>query len=451
MDVEVIDLLNNIKDDLNEMDVDVEDKEPVVKINNKRKFDKTEIDKITDNIMKVINDDNHKKEVVPEIIKNILEEEVTQMDLEENLEENLDQSQLEQQNAELRNENAQLRNENAQLQDNNKNLERHANRLAVKKNELQVLAEQNAAQLEQQNEQLRKLAEQNEQLRKVNIELRVRNDKVLVPEKNPHNKRMQTRYYYTPHHKERKTYNEVSDDDEDSNIEVVVGGKYDSLIGYQAQTAENMYNNKETSYTNLLKNQFDKAEGPTIFINQKNKNQIDKAEGPTDNKNLLDESRRSEAISIPTTTTETILSSNYSFPSEYTSLFGKYGFYMSIDSNGQYELNVMDYEFQYKDYLKKYNPYEYWKTYGFENTINYDSDATPNVSEDNLEVESNPNAATNVEGGKRKTIRQKYYKRKTQKGHKKTNKKYTLKTSNIKKSNIKMSNKRNTKRVKLHS
>ena len=121
---------------------------------------------------------------------------------------------------------------------------------------------------------------------------------------------------------------------------------------------------------------------------------------------------------------------------------------MSIGSNGQSELNVMDYEFQYKDYLNKYNPYEYWKTYGFENTI-YESDATPNVSEDNLEEESNPN--TNLEGGKRKTIRQKYYKRKTQKDHKKTNKKYTLKTSNIKKSNIKMSNKRNTKRVKLHS
>jgi hypothetical protein len=116
----------------------------------------------------------------------------------------------------------------------------------------------------------------------------------------------------------------------------------------------------------------------------------------------------------------------------YDSMFGKYGFYMSIDSDGEYVLNVMDYEFEYKAYLKKYEPEKYQ-----DNT------------KDN--AESNPNDATNVQGGKRKTIRQKYYKRKTQKDHKKTNKKYTLKTSNIKKSNIKMSNKRNTKRVKLHS
>ena len=120
----------------------------------------------------------------------------------------------------------------------------------------------------------------------------------------------------------------------------------------------------------------------------------------------------------------------------YDSLFGKYGFYMNIDSDGEYELNVMDYEFQYKAYLKKYEPEKYLEKYQ-DNT------------KDN--AESNPNDATNVQGGKRKTIRQKYYKRKTQKEHKKTNKKYTLKTSNIKKLNIKMSNKRNTKRVKLQS
>ena len=120
----------------------------------------------------------------------------------------------------------------------------------------------------------------------------------------------------------------------------------------------------------------------------------------------------------------------------YDSLFGKYGFYMSIDSDGEYVLNVMDYEFEYKAYLKKYEPEKYLEKYQ-DNT--------------NDNAESNLNDATNVEGGKRKTIRQKYYKRKTQKEHKKTNKKYTLKISNIKKSNIKMSNKRNTKRVKLHS
>ena len=111
----------------------------------------------------------------------------------------------------------------------------------------------------------------------------------------------------------------------------------------------------------------------------------------------------------------------------YDSLFGKYGFYMSIDSDGEYVLNVMDNEFEYKAYLKKYEPEKYLEKYQDNTGDNVESNTNTNTnieSNTNTNIESNTNTNTNVEGGKRKTIRQKYYKRKTQKGHKKTNKKY---------------------------
>jgi hypothetical protein len=123
------------------------------------------------------------------------------------------------------------------------------------------------------------------------------------------------------------------------------------------------------------------------------------------------------AKGIQQATDSNAVSINYTLPHNlqlsYTSLFGEYGFCMDINEDGEYELNVLNSEADYNNYLKRYN---------------LDIPQQPTVQQPTVQQ---PTVPSETSGGKIKTRKSRIFKHKTRKIQKLRNKRYTRK--NIKK------------------
>lgn len=112
------------------------------------------------------------------------------------------------------------------------------------------------------------------------------------------------------------------------------------------------------------------------------------------------------------------INDNCNLQLSYSTIFGKYGFEIGIDKNGEYVLNILNTQEDYNNYLAKY---------GLNNSTNTDI----NMDIDNTNTTTNNGANTNIPnstGGKKyKTKKQKHKLYKTRKLQKRLNKRKSCK------------------------